>query len=145
MLNISNNNSRLCSWAPSIIISAFLSVISLPSLASAQCSDLTGCEQKFCEINKQLTIAQQQNNPDKIAGLETALRQAKANCTNDKLKQNVIDKINGSKQDIAEYDADLIEAESAGKADKVTKYQKKIAEEENKIKYLKSELSTLNK
>ncbi|WP_376708466.1 DUF1090 family protein [Shewanella surugensis] len=59
----------------------FNEYFSLQTLATSNCSDLTGCEKKFCEVNKQLTIAQH-NHDDKANRLEKALEQAKENGTN---------------------------------------------------------------
>ncbi|WP_244363897.1 DUF1090 domain-containing protein [Pseudoalteromonas sp. K222D] len=117
---------------------------STPVASSLACSDLTGCEKKFCEIESQLTIAKEHGNKYKIEGLKKALHAAKANCSEKILKEDLIEKINDANNDIAEYEEDLLDAKQAGKSDKVSKYQKKITAEKLKLKHLKDELGKIN-
>jgi len=117
---------------------------SLPVIASPKCDNLKGCEQKFCEIEKQLKISQEKGNERKTNGLKRSLNNAKENCTNNGLKDELIEKIGAVNKEISEYESDLKEAQEYQKTDKVRKYQNKIKEEKNKIKRLEEELSELN-
>ncbi|WP_299496665.1 DUF1090 domain-containing protein [uncultured Shewanella sp.] len=126
-----------------LFISFILISFSFQTQASPNCENLIGCKQKYCEINQQLTLAKKYNNINKVNELNTALQQAKANCTNTKLKAELTKKITKEKEKLAEYDADLISAESAGKKDKIHKYQNKISEKEYEIKQFEMELSKL--
>ncbi|MDQ2166455.1 DUF1090 domain-containing protein [Vibrio anguillarum] len=120
-----------------------LSILSFYSFASLNCSGLSGCERKYCEIEQQIESAQLSNNQKKIKGLKVALAEAKSNCSDTKLKQDLADEIKETKDKIAEYNLDLQEAKGSGKDNKVRKYQNKIQEEERKLESLLQELSEL--
>ena len=114
------------------------------SFASSDCENLKGCEKKSCEIQRQLTIANEAGNERKADGLTTALKENAENCTNQGLKNDLAEEIEESREDIAEYKADLQEAEEDEKTKKIRKYQAKIAEEETEIMHLEKELSDLD-
>ena len=132
--------------APFSVLFAGLLFVStyVPAIASYDCNNLNGCERKFCEIEKQLNIAQEKGNKRKAAGLRKSLDNAKEHCTDNGLKEDLIREIEETQKDITEYESDLKEAEEYGKKDKVNKYQVKIEEKKNKIKILEDELSSLN-
>ncbi len=129
-----------------IVVFAGLLFVStyVPAIASSDCNNLKGCERKFCEIERQLNIAQEKDNKRKAAGLRKSLDNAKEDCTENGLKEDLIREIEETQKDITEYESDLKEAEEYGKKDKVRKYQVKIEEKKNKIKHLEAELSNLN-
>lgn len=120
-----------------------LCALSLGSIASEGCSNLSGCERKFCEMESQIEQARHSNNQDRIDGLTTALEAAKSSCTDADLKRELVDEIRESEDDLAEYMSDLSEARSSGKAGKVEKYQKKIREEKIELERLSKELSEI--
>jgi len=120
-----------------------LSILSFYSFASLNCSGFSGCERKYCGIEQQIESAQLANNQKKIEGLKVALAEAKSNCSDTKLKQDLADEIKETKDKIAEYNLDLQEAKRSGKDNKVRKYQNKIQEEERKLESLLQELSEL--
>jgi len=118
--------------------------ISMAASAASDCSNLKGCEKKFCEIERQLNIAQEKGNKRKVDGLTKSLEQAKKHCTDKGLREDLVGEIEEAKEEIADYETDLKEAEEYGKTDKVRKYQKKIEEEKSKITSLEHELSNLD-
>ncbi|NRF27966.1 DUF1090 domain-containing protein [Vibrio coralliilyticus] len=118
----------------------FLCTFSFNSLASTQCEALTGCEKKFCEIEYQIKKAEQYDNQYKLERLTTALKASKDNCTNKSLKDDLREKIESNEQDLAEYQADLEEAQRDDRVDKVQKYESKIEKELREIDKLKKEL-----
>ena len=118
--------------------------ISMAASASSDCSNLKGCEKKFCEIERQLNIAQEKGNKRKVDGLTKSLEQAKKHCTDKGLREDLVGEIEEAKEEIADYETDLKEAEEYGKTDKVRKYQEKIEEEKSKITSLEHELSNLD-
>ena len=118
--------------------------ISIPVIASSDCSSLKGCKNKFCEIERQLDIAQKKGNKGKVNGLKNALENAKEHCTDKGLKEDLIEEIEEANNEIEEYESDLKEAKEYGKKDKIRKYQEKIEEEKNKINRLEDELSNLD-
>jgi len=125
-------------------ISILFVSISVPVLASSDCGNLKGCEKKFCEIERQLKIAQEKGNKGKVNGLTRSLENAKEHCTDKGLKEDLVEEIEEANNEIIEYESDLKEAKEYGKKDKVRKYQEKIEEEKNKIKHLEDELSNLD-
>ena len=133
-------------FSASIVALVGLLLISTPiqAIASTDCNYLKGCEKKFCEIERQLKIAQKKDNERKADGLKKALEEAKEHCTDKSLKEDLSKEIEEVKEEIAEYESDLKEAKEYGKKDKVSKYQEKIKEEKNKIKHLENELSNLD-
>lgn len=132
-------------WISTVAVTGLLFVSAYGSaIAPPDCSKLKGCERKFCEIGKQLNIAKEKGNAQKVNGLIKSLDNAKNHCTDKGLKEDLIKKIEGNQKDIIEYESDINEAEEDGKKDKVRKYQAKIEEEKNKIKLLEDELSNLN-
>ncbi|MFM2643383.1 DUF1090 domain-containing protein [Vibrio chagasii] len=121
----------------------FLCALSFNSMASTQCDTLAGCEKKFCEIEYQIKKAEQYDNQYKVERLTKALKAAKENCTNEGLKDEILEKIESNEQDLAEYQADLEEAKRDDRADKIRKYESKIEKELRKIDDLKQELSEI--
>lgn len=121
-----------------------LMLAAFPVIASAGCEGVKGCDRKFCEIEHQLDIARESGNTHRVAGLEKALQEAKRHCTDEGLREDLIDDIEDAKEDLAEYEADLKEAEEDGDTGDRRKYRQKIEEEKNDIKQLEDELSRLN-
>ena len=120
-----------------------LSAFSFSCLASTTCNSLAGCERKLCEIEYQIEKAKQYNHQYKVDGLTTALKAEKENCTNQGLKDEILDKIEDKEEDIVEYQADLKRAETENRSDKVSKYERKIKEKQREIDALKQELSKI--
>ncbi|MCU7836080.1 MAG: DUF1090 domain-containing protein [gamma proteobacterium symbiont of Taylorina sp.] len=125
-------------------ISVLFVSISVSVFASSDCDNLKGCEKKYCEIERQLKIAQEKGNKGKVNGLTRSLENAKEHCTDKGLKEDLVEEIEEANNEIVEYESDLKEAKEYGKIDKVRKYQEKIEEEKNKIKHLEDELSNLD-
>lgn len=120
-----------------------LCVLSFHSFASSHCGDLSGCQRKSCEIEYQIDKAKEYGNQHKVDGLTKALKEVKANCTNDGLKDKIAEKIESSEEDLAEYREDLKEAKQSGKAQKVKKYQRKIEDEIEERDRLVEELAEI--
>lgn len=128
----------------SVVISGLsLLFVAAQTMAAADCTSLKGCERKFCEIEKQLAISVAEGNKKKSDGLRESLSNAKKHCTDEGLKDDLIDEIADAKEDIAEYEADIQEAKADGEQDKVIKYQEKLEDEQRELKRLEKELSDL--
>ena len=139
-------NKITAPFSVSVFVFAGLLSVSTYALAktSSDCNNLKGCEKKFCEIERQLNIAQEKGNEHKADGLRTSLDNAKKHCTDQGLQEDLIEEIEESQKDMTEHESDLKEAEEYGKKDKIRKYKAKIEEKKNKIKRLEDELSNLN-
>ncbi len=131
------------------LVPASLSLIAVlaitPAIAQTQanCSVLKGCEQKFCEIEMQLTMAKQSGNTDQVAGLQMALDNARTSCDDSRLKAALSAKLAEANQDLVLYQADLQQAEQGNQKDKILKYRKKLDEITSEINRLKQQLSQL--
>lgn len=118
-----------------------VTLFSMPAMASEECADLTGCDRKFCEMERQIEEAKNNGNPHKVAGLKKALSEAKENCTDEGLYQDLQEEVDASKSDLAGYEEDLAEARQDGEDKKVAKYLRKIQEEKTELEQLQKALS----
>lgn len=121
-----------------------LMLAAIPALASSNCEGVTGCDRKFCEIEHKLGIAQQHGNDHQVAGLKKALREARRHCTDEGLREDLIDDLQDAREDLAEHEADLAEAEADGDVDDRRQYRQEIEEEKADIQRLENELSRLD-
>jgi len=126
-----------------IISSVLFGGIQIASASSLKCEEFKGCERKFCEIEKQITIAKSKGNTDKVEGLQIALKESKSTCSNESLIEDLTSEMSEVKEKILEYEDDLKEAKDDEKPEKIKKYTDKIAEEKNKLKQLEAELKEL--
>ncbi|WP_186294850.1 DUF1090 domain-containing protein [Vibrio algivorus] len=126
-----------------VAMSVFAALMSFGSVAAQECSGLSGCEAKVCQIEKQIELAKQHNNSNKEAGLQKALAEVKDHCTVDGLKDDLQDDIDNVMDDLAEHQDDLAEAIQDEELDKVEKYKQKIAEDKQELEELKAELQKL--
>jgi len=141
---MTKNITKLSSVSTIAFTGLFLFITSPLVLASSNCEPLKGCEKKFCEIERQLDISKEKGNERKEEGLKRSLNNAKKNCTNKGLKDDLVEDIRSINEEISEYKTDLKEAEEYRKTDKIRKYQNKIEEEKSKLKYHEDKLLELN-
>lgn len=126
-----------------LTLALLITVTPLVAQTQASCSSLKGCELKFCEMEIQLNLAKQTGDSDQVAGLQMALDNARSHCSDNKLQDDLTEKLADANKDLVKYQADLQQAEQDGKKDKVLKYRKKLEETSSEIKRLKDQLSHL--
>jgi DNA-binding NarL/FixJ family response regulator len=115
-----------------IAIKAFLLGITIyPMVCSAQ---VNGCDMKRSSIESEITYAQAHGNARRVAGLETALAQLNANCTDAVLHNAAQRKVADAQRKLAERQHDLQQAKADGKS------AKKIAERQQKVDDAHAEL-----
>lgn len=136
--------TRLFTTSTTAFTGLLFAFATVPALASLDCGSLKGCDRKFCEIENKLSIAKERGNDRKAAGLAKALAEENLHCTNEGLREELVKEIEGAKEDLAAYQADIKEAEEDGDMDDIRKYQKKIEEEKSEISHLENELSKLD-
>lgn len=102
---------------------------------------LTGCAAKRSAIENQLEYARKHNNWGQIRGLETALKENAAHCTDISLKQERQAKVAKAKGEVAERKADLAQAQAKGDTDKIAKRERKLAESEAELKQAELDLN----
>jgi Protein of unknown function (DUF1090). len=108
--------------------------------AEAATQPLTGCAAKRAAIESKLQEAKAHGNSNQAAGLQTALDEVKAHCTDASLaqqrKQNVID----AEKEVAQREKDLRKAMNKGDAEKIEKRKDKLAEAHAELEQAKREL-----
>ena len=102
---------------------------------------LTGCAAKRSAIENQLQYARKHNNWGEIRGLEKALKEHTAHCTDASLKQQREAKVADAKAEVAERKTDLAEAQAKGDKGKIAKRERKLAESEAELKQAELELN----
>lgn len=115
-----------------IALAITLFTISAGSYAS------TLCQEKEQDIQREISYAEKHNNQSRINGLNQALSEARANCSDSKLRASHQKKIAEQKHKIAERQRDLAEAKQKGDADKIAKREHKLTEAQNELKELES-------
>ncbi|MDE9653772.1 DUF1090 domain-containing protein [Citrobacter freundii] len=111
--------------------------ISLFALSAGSYAN-TLCQEKEQDIQREISYAEKHNNQSRINGLNKALSEVRANCTDNKLRANHQKKIAEQKNEIAERQRDLAEAKQKGDADKVAKREHKLAEAQKELKELET-------
>ncbi|MFK3660521.1 DUF1090 domain-containing protein [Scandinavium sp. NPDC088450] len=107
-------------------------------MLSATASAVTPCQEKEQDIQREIHYAQKHNNQSRIEGLNKALREVKANCSDSKLREDHHKKIAEQKEEVAERRHDLEEAKTKGDAEKISKREHKLTEAQNELKALES-------
>ena len=93
------------------------------------------CEKKIAVLEKKIEVAKQYDNANKVKGLEEALENTKANCTEEKLQEKKAKKIEKQKEDVKEAKKDLEQAKQENKkAEKIKKKQRKLKKAEKELK-----------
>jgi len=111
--------------------------LSLFSLSAAS-QAVSLCQEKEQDILREISYAEKHNNQSRVDGLNKALTEVKANCTDSKLRADHQKKIAEQKEEIAERQQDLTEAQQKGDADKVTKREHKLREAQEELRTLEA-------
>ncbi|MGF6093655.1 DUF1090 domain-containing protein [Pseudomonas sp. 18175] len=115
---------------------ALLTVASLmttPLLAAEDAPQLTGCAAKRQAISAQIEQAKAHGNSAQQAGLEKALSEVTANCTDASLKKERENKVLDAKHEVSRRQADLDKAMKKGDADKINKRKDKLAQSRKEL------------
>lgn len=88
----------------------------------------TGCEAKRLDIEQQIDYARANDNKHRIAGLEKALSELKAHCTDEGLRAEREAEVKEKETKVEERRRELAEAQADGRADKIAKKQRKLEE-----------------
>ncbi|UIL53004.1 MULTISPECIES: DUF1090 domain-containing protein [Pantoea] len=98
------------------------------------------CQQKEQDIQREIAVAQKHNNQRRVNGLERALTEVRADCTDKKLEAAHLERINAQKQKVAEREHELKEERDEGHdKDKIAKRQQKLDEARRELKKLQAE------
>lgn len=86
------------------------------------------CATKQQDIKQQLEYAHQHNNKEQISGLQKALAESQAHCTEAGLKSAQQQKIAEKQEKVNERTRELKKAQAQGDKGKIAKQQKKLDE-----------------
>jgi hypothetical protein len=116
------------------------SVMAAPLMAAEDAPELTGCAAKKQGIINQIELAKSRGNADQQAGLETALNEVTANCTDASLKKERENKVLDAKHEVSQRQADLDKAMKKGDPEKINKRKDKLAESRKELQEAVDEL-----
>ena len=118
----------------------FASLMSAPLLAAEEAPQLTGCAAKRQAISTQIDQAKAHGNSEQQAGLEKALSEVTANCTDASLRKERENKVLDAKHEVSRRQADLDKAMKKGDADKINKRKDKLAQSRKDLQEAVEEL-----
>lgn len=98
----------------------------------------TGCKAQQHDIQTEIDNAKAQGRGTR--GLEKALEENTAHCTDAGLLKHLRDKTVKEEQDLKERQADLQQAEAGGNAEKIAKQQRKLQDDEAELAADKAKL-----
>lgn len=117
-----------------------VSFTSMPLLAAEEVPELTGCAAKSQAISAQIEQAKAHGNSAQQAGLETALSEVTAHCTDASLRKERENKVLDAKHEVSRRQADLDKAMKKGDADKINKRKDKLAQSRKELQDAVEEL-----
>lgn len=116
------------------------SFMATPLLAAEEVPELTGCAAKRQAISAQIEQAKAHGNSQQQAGLEKALSEVTANCTDASLRKERENKVLDAKHEVSRRQADLDKAMKKGHADKINKRKDKLAQSRKELQDAVEEL-----
>ncbi|PBI81616.1 uncharacterized protein DUF1090 [Rahnella sp. BIGb0236] len=96
------------------------------------------CVTKQQEIQKQIDEARAHKNQNRVDGLEKALRENQAHCTDAGLKAENQKRVEEKREKVAEREQELKEAQANGDHEKISKKQQKLEEARSELKEAES-------
>lgn len=108
-------------------------------------SENIGCKARQQAVTDQLAFARAHNNQEQVAGLERALRNLEAHCTDAGLLEEQQRKVVKQREEVEERLAELQSARVSGKPDKIAKRQSKLEESQAELLEAQRELEALQK
>lgn len=117
-----------------LIIAPVFSTLAMPKTA-------TGCEAKRLNIEQQIDYARTYGNTHRIKGLEKALSEVSANCTDETLRADRESTVRKKEIKVEQRRLELAEAQSDGRTDKILKKQRKLKEAQDELKKARAMLT----
>lgn len=129
----------------------FISLAILSSLLILKHAHATeDCDIRRADIERELLIAQQYSNENKIAGLNAALSEVNSHCTRESVREKnqrdsikLQNKINDKNKDIRELTHDLHRAEAEGDRVKAAKIWRKLDKKQYELRDAQGKLDTM--
>lgn len=117
-----------------------LLLLSTASFTTLAQTPLKGCAAKEANIQQQLDYAKAHNNSGRITGLEKALSEVRAHCTDTSLQAQREDTVRQKEEKVAERQQELKEAQASGRSDKIEKKERKLQEAQDELAEAKAAL-----
>ena len=108
-------------------------LLAAPLMAADTAPELTGCAAKKQAITLQLEQARAHGNSNQVAGLEKALSEVEAHCTDAGLRKERENKVLEAKHEVSKLQADLDKAMKKGDPEKIDKRKNKLAESRKEL------------
>ncbi|MCU1726650.1 DUF1090 domain-containing protein [Pseudomonas sp. 7P_10.2_Bac1] len=116
-----------------LVLFTVCGLLAAPVMAADEAPELTGCAAKKQAITLQLEQARAHGNSDQAAGLEKALSEVTANCTDAGLRKERENKVLDAKHEVSKRQADLDKAMKKGDPEKIDKRKNKLAESRKEL------------
>ena len=126
-------------FSPLALFTVF-GLLASPLMAADQTTELTGCAAKKQAITTQLEYARAHGNTNQIAGLEKALSEVTAHCTDASLKKERENKVLEAKHEVSRRQGDLDKAMKKGDPEKINKLKDKLAKSRKELQEAVEEL-----
>ncbi|OSM94824.1 MULTISPECIES: DUF1090 domain-containing protein [Lonsdalea] len=122
-------------------LNAGITLAALLSFSSFSANhSLSGCQAKEHNIKQEISQAKALGNQNRVAGLEKALKEAKANCIDSALHIKRQQNIDEKQHKVQELEREVQEAKQSGKADKISRKTAKLEEARHELKQAQAEL-----
>ncbi|RSC28718.1 DUF1090 domain-containing protein [Pseudomonas putida] len=123
-----------------LVLLAAVGLAAGPLLAAQPEPGLTGCAAKRSAIENQLSEARAHNNSAQVAGLEKALSEVTANCTDSSLRKEREQKVLDARHEVNQRTKDLDKAMKKGDSEKINKRKEKLADAKKELQEAVDEL-----
>lgn len=124
----------------SLSLLALCGALATPVMADAAAPALSGCAAKQQDIRQQIDQARTAGNQKRLAGLQKALDESTAHCTDASLHKERENKVLKARQEVAQRQADLDKAMKKGDADKINTRKDKLAQARKELQQATDEL-----
>ncbi|MCI8208135.1 hypothetical protein AUC61_01185 [Pseudomonas sp. S25] len=129
-------------FSPLILLTC-CAMLATPLLAAESAPEEGGCLAKSQEISRKIEDAKANGNKPQQAGLEKALSETNANCTEASLLKEHEQKVLEAKREVKKRESDLSKAMTKGDPDKINKRKDKLAESRKELQDAQTELEDL--
>ncbi|ANC05340.1 TPA: DUF1090 domain-containing protein [Pseudomonas putida] len=123
-----------------LVLLAAVGLATGPLQAAQPEPGLTGCAAKRSAIENQLSEARAHNNSAQVAGLEKALSEVTANCTDSSLRKEREQKVLDARHEVNQRTKDLDKAMKKGDSEKINKRKEKLADAKKELQEAVDEL-----
>lgn len=120
-------------------------LVLLSSIAFSVQAANPACQQKAASIQQQIAQAKEHGNTHRQRGLERALANVEAHCTDAGLIRDMKADIAEQREEVNEVQTALQQKHALGRTDKINKLERKLARERAELQTLEDELRDLER